>query len=112
MKIKIEEIVATKIIQEREINFPYIAWWSNHKEEIIRIDIEYYADKPNFLKCTIVQSGWTINSEIKTKKIGITNNGVIEEEFNFILRDYANIATEIEFKEFLEKTYNDITKTI
>jgi hypothetical protein len=110
MKTKIEKIKVVKEIIESEINFPYIGWWSNKKEDIIKMYYEYYEHNtkiPKHLKCIIIRNGWDINSSITSKTISV-HNGVINGDIIPILRDYADLATEEEFQEFREKTLKEL----
>lgn len=103
------KIKTTKFVEEtieRDITFPYIGWWSNKKEEIIKMYYEYYdhiPDTPKHLKCIIIKNAWNINPAIISKTI-IISNGVIAGDIIAYLRDYADLASEEEFQEFRTKT--------
>ena len=112
MKIQIEDTKYEKVITEKEINFPFIGWWSNKKEEIIKIDYEYYDYNPEIpkgLKCIIVKNGWNINPSIVANTI-LISNGVVNNDIIPLLRDYADIATEQEFQEFVQITIKALLK--
>jgi hypothetical protein len=106
MKTQIEETKFVKEITEKEINFPFIGWWSNKKEEIIKMFFEYYeheASVPKHVKCIIIKNGWNTNPSIVSKTISVSN-GVINGDIIPFLIDYADIATEQEFQEFRQTT--------
>jgi hypothetical protein len=102
MKIKIEETKLVNNVIERDVNFPYIAWYSNKKDEIIKIYYEYGDVLPNipkFLKCITIRNGWNINPLITIRIIHI-NNGIISDDIIQLLRDYTDMATEQEYNYF------------
>jgi len=107
--IQIEETKFVKEIIEKDINFPYIGWWSNKKEEIIKIFYEYDSipNIPKHLKYIIIKNGKNINPSIVSDTISITN-GIIDGDIIHLLRDYADIATEKEFQEFRKITLNTL----
>jgi hypothetical protein len=108
MKTQIEETKFVKEIIEKDINFPFFGWWSNKKEEIIKIYYEssdYTPDIPKHLKCIIIKNGWNINPSITSKTISVSNDGIINGDIIPLLKDYANIATEQEFNEFKQTTF-------
>ena len=110
MKIKIEEIKVVTEIFEKNVDFPYFGWWSNKKDEIIKIFLEYNDDETiiNGVKCVVIKNGWNINSSITSNNIHVHDN-IIDNDIDILLRDYHVIATEKEYNDFREIAINKLS---
>lgn len=112
MKTQIAEIQRVTVITEKDINFPYIGWLSKDKEEIIKIDCEYFnylLDIPKHLKCVVVKNDIKYTPSITTSYTSVSND-VINGDILPLLRDYADLATEEEFNLFMDATFEAIKK--
>lgn len=99
------KIDTTNVIHKtikRDIEFPYYGWYSHKKDGIVRLTCLYDEYKPNRLvgiKCVKISHGFGLNSSITEKTISVFCN-TVHEDIVYVLRDYADIATEKEFNEF------------
>jgi hypothetical protein len=110
MKLNIENIKLVTDVIQMDVEFPYYGWYSNKKEEIIKIYPEYYVSDKNIIKRFVIvkiKKGWNIETSILNKFILVSNN-IVNAELSIYLRDYADLATEQEFLDFRSNAFNEL----
>ena len=114
MEVKINKLNTVKEIITKDIKFPYYAWYSGKKVLIVKIDVKYFDydiksnDVLRYVSCTFITNGFGFSPSIRTKKITVYDNNVIDNDINETLRDYTDIATEQEYVDFLNETFEAI----
>lgn len=109
MELKVKKQVFKENIETIEVTFPYFGWWDSDKDEIIRIDIEYYTYNASVshLKYVKICNNWGSTPSIIAGIVRAERN-IVGEDLTILLRDYADIATEEEFEKFKEDALNKI----
>lgn len=111
MKVDVKIIKRTEAIEPHEIEFPFYGWYSQRRDEIVKLDLKYFEhDKSKIEKVVILKArnGFAINPLLSQISISVSNN-VIDEEILIFLRDYATPASDEEFVRFRIQTINALS---
>lgn len=115
MELKVEVLESISKIIDKNIEFPYYGWWDHKKNHIIKMDIVYYDNKIptiggkiSHINVIEINHGFGIHTSIKKDTVRVGNLDIVSNDINYYLRDYSDIATEIEYNNFKKQALKDL----